>query len=91
MTEKNYRIKEFAGEFTIQIQYTRFTGILWWKKVISTWRNCNIYGNVFVRIEYLPNVLKLESFETLTKARFKIKQFREGVTYHYEHQYKNQE
>lgn len=84
-----FRVKEFAGDFTIQRRYIETKGILWWKRAVERWIDVDIFGRgcVFVPLSHGLSIntykIKLNSFDTLEKAQDKIKEFERGVVLHY--------
>ena len=77
--DKEYRIEEYAGAFTIQIKIKETTGVLWWKKNTPVWKKVDTYGCQFCVWGYQ---FPLQSFRTLDEAKIKVSEFKKGVGYH---------
>lgn len=80
---KSYRIKEYKGEFTIQVYV--FEPIKWFRVKQSKWHDCDFYGNAMNNGRVVFG--KLPSFNTLQEALNKIKEFDPNpeprIKYHY--------
>lgn len=83
MNDNNYRIVEYNGEFTIEVQcarierkYNLFSG---WKEILKgfEWLKIDYWGNP---AKYNPSV---KPFKNLNEANEFIKVVRKGEVYHY--------
>ena len=84
--EYKYRIKEFAGRYTIEVagEVTVVTG-WWWSRVETKkieWRRCDINGNP---MRYGRHILMpiIGSFERYDDAETAMRSFINGPKYHY--------
>jgi hypothetical protein len=75
----NYRIKEYCGEFTIQIYSYKVKGMLWWKRKEWNWSETNIWGGV-----WQPYQPFSETFKSLEEAHQQIKDWKSTPVYHAE-------
>lgn len=79
--EKKYRIKEYNGEFTIEIFCSETIGMWWWKKTKSGWYNTNILGSR--HIYYIGSPIISKTFMSISEAHKQIQIWKKGPTYHY--------
>ena len=79
MDKKDFRIKEFRGEFTIQ---RKFKDKHWFsKKVTESWEGVTVYGS---RIDFdrFGHMIMLSDFKSLEDAKKWLNKFLEGAKYH---------
>ena len=79
MDKKDFRIKEFRGQFTIQ---RKFKDSWWYSgRVTESWENINIYGGRISdhRFSYM---LMLDDFESSKDAKKWLNELFKGAKYH---------
>jgi len=75
-----YRIKEYCGEFSIQIYAYEEKGILWWKRKEWSWSRTNAWGGVWQPWPICQPFSK--TFKSLEKAQQQIKDWQSDPVYH---------
>ncbi len=80
-SDKEYRIKEYLGEFKIEVLVKTTIKLLAWKKEYEDWRIVTKQGNAWNG----GNPSRIcETFSTLEDAQKRVSDFHKGATYYYE-------
>lgn len=82
----DYRILEYRGEFIIQTKYIESSGILWWKKQKTVWRNIDICGNPMIYSSFLPLPPMDRGYSSKKKAEKALRNIIKGTIVHYAEQ-----
>lgn len=84
----DFRIKEFRGEFEIQKKVIEHKGMWWWKRTDEYWKAIDIFGipMYYVSLIYGMSIsnhkLRNPTYKTLEEAKTELQQIINGVTYH---------
>ena len=78
--DMKYRIREYCGEFKIEIWGYEEKGMLWWKRKEWSWYMTNAWGGVIQTYPILQPFS--ESFKTLEAAKKRLEEWKKGATYH---------
>jgi len=82
MNTAEYRIREYCGEYRIEIRAYEEKGMLWWKRKEWSWCRTNPWGGV--RFGYPVSQPYSKTFKSLEKARAQIAKWKAGVHYYAE-------
>jgi len=82
--ENKYRIKEFDGKFTIQVEMTEEKKCFFHKrKIVKYWARADRSGNARVYIPFVGFASDpCDTFDSLYAAKKQIQSWEDGVIYH---------
>lgn len=84
----DFRIKEFRGEFEIQKKVIEHKGLWWWKRTDEYWKAIDIFGipMYYVSLSFGMSIsnhkLRNPTYKTLEEAKTALQQIINGATYH---------
>lgn len=83
MNTKEFRIKEYRGNFKIQRKVVKQIGMWWWKKTETKWYDIDIYGKPMCYSLAVPIIKQINpTYTSLKAAKLAIKDIVKGVSYH---------
>ena len=77
-----YRIREYRGLFSIEVQVSVRKGFLWWKKNKQIWRPTNMYGGAQQTSQFMHQPSS-KSYLSLADAKKCVEEWKKGDIYHY--------